>query len=82
VTDRFADVQADEANSTQGRAVIKWLLVAAVVALYLITVPVVFADRPYVLRVLATASVLSLISLGVWLTFSIGRINLARAASP
>jgi branched-chain amino acid transport system permease protein len=76
VTDRFAEVQAHETNST--RAVIKWLVVATMVALYLIIIPIVFADRLYVLRVLATASVLSLISLGVWLTFSIGRINLGQ----
>jgi branched-chain amino acid transport system permease protein len=43
-------------------------------------VPFVFRESRYLLGVLTTASVLSLISLGVWLTFAIGRINIGQAA--
>src|SRR5438034_133679 len=49
-------------------------------ALYLVVVPFVFRESRYLLGVLTTASVLSLISLGVWLTFAIGRINIGQAA--
>lgn len=53
---------------------------AAVAVVYLGILPAVFADTPYVLGVLTTASMLSLISLGVWLTFYIGRINIGQGA--
>src|SRR5882724_10863960 len=57
-------------------------VVAALVglALYLVVLPFVFRESRYLLGVLTTASVLSLISLGVWLTFAIGRINIGQAA--
>ena len=47
---------------------------------YLVLIPSYFGASPYVLRVISTAAVLSVISLGVWLTFAIGRINLGQAA--
>ena len=53
---------------------------ALLVLVYLILIPVYFGASPYILRVISTASVLSVISLGVWLTFAIGRINLGQAA--
>jgi branched-chain amino acid transport system permease protein len=53
---------------------------ALLVLVYLIFIPVYFGASPYILRVISTASVLSVISLGVWLTFAIGRINLGQAA--
>lgn len=54
----------------------------AVVAalLYLVAVPLLLADRPYFLNVLTNASILSFASLGVWVTFTIGRINIAQGA--
>src|SRR5256884_7768202 len=57
-------------------------VVAALVglALYLVVLPFVFRESRYLLGILTTASVLSLISLGVWLTFAIGRINIGQAA--
>lgn len=57
------------------------LLLALIVALaYIILPPLLLADRPYYLGVLTTASVLSVISAGVWLTFYIGRINIGQGA--
>ncbi len=47
---------------------------------YLVGIPVYFGESPYILRVVSIASMLSVISLGVWLTFAIGRINLGQAA--
>lgn len=47
---------------------------------YLVLIPVYFGASPYILRVVSTASVLSVIGLGVWLTFAIGRINIGQAA--
>ena len=57
-------------------------LVAGLVAVfvYLVVIPFVFANSPYHLGVVTTASMLSLISLGVWLTFAIGRINIGQGA--
>jgi branched-chain amino acid transport system permease protein len=51
-------------------------LVALVV--YLVVVPTLFAERSYYLTVVITASMLAFMSLGVWLTFAIGRINIAQ----
>lgn len=48
-------------------------------ALYFVAVPVLFASNGYVLNVMTTASMLSFVSLGVWLTFAIGRINIGQA---
>ena len=48
--------------------------------LYVVGVPVTLAAQPYLLTVAITASVLSVMSLGVWLTFAIGRINMAGGA--
>jgi branched-chain amino acid transport system permease protein len=59
------------------------LRLAGLVALglvYLVVIPLYFGASPYILRVVSTASMLSVISLGVWLTFAIGRINLGQAA--
>jgi branched-chain amino acid transport system permease protein len=48
--------------------------------IYLALIPWYFGASPYVLRIVSTASVLSVIALGVWLTFAIGRINIGQAA--
>jgi branched-chain amino acid transport system permease protein len=47
---------------------------------YLVVLPVWFAGSAYILGVLTNASILSFISLGVWVTFAIGRINIAQGA--
>jgi branched-chain amino acid transport system permease protein len=48
--------------------------------LFLVAIPVGLAAQPYWLDVLTNASVLSFISLGVWVMFSIGRIDIAQGA--
>ena len=47
---------------------------------YIVLVPLLLGGRPYWLNVLTNASVLSFASLGVWVTFSIGRVNIAQGA--
>jgi branched-chain amino acid transport system permease protein len=54
--------------------------VAVFVLVYLLVIPIVLSPFPYWLNVLTNASILSLASLGVWVTFSIGRINIAQGA--
>jgi branched-chain amino acid transport system permease protein len=49
------------------------------IALYFVGVPILFANQGYVLNVITTTAAVAFISLGVWLTFAIGRINLAQA---
>jgi branched-chain amino acid transport system permease protein len=49
------------------------------VAVYFGVIPYFFGDKGYVLNVVTTMAMVSFISLGVWLTFAIGRINLAQA---
>lgn len=56
------------------------LIAAGVLLVYLVVVPMILVDQPYFLGVATTASVLALISLGVWLTFYIGRINIGQGA--
>ena len=58
----------------------KVLAASAALAVYLVVIPLFLRDSPYLLGVLTTASMLSFISLGVWLTFAIGRINIGQAA--
>jgi branched-chain amino acid transport system permease protein len=48
--------------------------------IYLIAFPVYFRDSNYVLNIVITSSILSCISMGVWLVFAIGRINIGQAA--
>lgn len=50
------------------------------VVLYWVAFPLYFRNSNYHLGVVITASILSCISLGVWLTFSIGRINIGQGA--
>lgn len=58
----------------------KLLAYAAFAVLYLVAVPLVFSGSPYVLGVFSMSAALSVIALGVWVTFTIGRINLGQAA--
>ena len=58
----------------------KLALAVAAAFLVVVIVPLVFATRPYFLNVLTNASILAFVSLGVWVTFSIGRINIAQGA--
>jgi branched-chain amino acid transport system permease protein len=53
---------------------------AAITLLLLLGVPLALARAPYWLDVLTNACVLSFASLGVWVTFAIGRINIAQGA--
>jgi len=47
---------------------------------YLVAFPLAFARSNYILSVAINATLLSFISLGVWLTFAIGRINISQGA--
>lgn len=53
---------------------------AAFVLILFMVVPLLLGRSPYFITVLTNAAVLSFISLGVWITFSIGRMNLAQGA--
>ncbi len=55
-----------------------WIALLVLVAL--VAIPVALSNQPYFLNVLTNASALAFISLGVWVTFSIGRINIAQGA--
>jgi branched-chain amino acid transport system permease protein len=63
-----------------GMAPRRLLLVTGLALLYLAGVPVLLSGHPYFLNVLTNASILSLASLGVWVMFSIGRIDIAQGA--
>jgi branched-chain amino acid transport system permease protein len=52
----------------------------AFVLILFVAVPILMGRSPYFLTVLSNAAILSFISLGVWVTFSIGRMNLAQGA--
>ncbi|MFC3073396.1 branched-chain amino acid ABC transporter permease [Shinella pollutisoli] len=58
----------------------KLLAYVAFAVLYLVVVPLVFSGSPYALGVFSMSAALSVIALGVWVTFTIGRINLGQAA--
>ncbi|EEX47872.1 branched-chain amino acid ABC transporter permease [Jonquetella anthropi] len=58
----------------------KFAALLLILAVYLVVIPLVFRGHPYFLGVLTQASVLSVISAGVWLMFYIGRINIGQGA--
>jgi len=43
-------------------------------------IPIFFPKNKYLMSIITTSSIYSCIALGVWLTFSIGRINIGQAA--
>jgi branched-chain amino acid transport system permease protein len=53
---------------------------ATLVVILLVVIPILLGRSPYYITVLTNAAVLAFISLGVWITFSIGRMNLAQGA--
>lgn len=58
----------------------KFLIALALITLaYFAVIPLIITDRGYVTSILTTMAGVSFISMGVWLTFVIGRINLAQA---
>ena len=56
------------------------IVIFVVGLLYIIGYPLIFRHNNYQLNIVITASILSIISLGVWLTFVIGRINIGQGA--
>jgi branched-chain amino acid transport system permease protein len=57
-----------------------WISAVAAAVLLLVVAPVALASSPYWLNVLTNACILGVASLGVWVTFAIGRINIAQGA--
>lgn len=47
---------------------------------YLVILPLFIKHNNYLLNIIITSSILSIISLGVWLVFAIGRINIGQGA--
>jgi len=50
------------------------------VVAYLVILPLIFHDAKYFLNVVITCSMLSIMSLGVWITFALGLVNIGQAA--
>ncbi|MBV9105355.1 MAG: branched-chain amino acid ABC transporter permease [Verrucomicrobia bacterium] len=53
---------------------------AAFALIMFLVIPILLGRSPYFITVLTNGAVLSFISMGVWITFSIGRMNLAQGA--
>src|SRR6202795_4995123 len=68
------------ASGTEPLTTGQMLRFAALVLILFVAVPIFFGRSPYFITVLTNAAILSFISLGVWITFSIGRMNLAQGA--
>lgn len=66
--------------TVRGKGHLRYVIFAVFAIFYLIGVPLLLQGHSYVLSTLASASVISVISLGVWLTFAIGRINIGQGA--
>jgi branched-chain amino acid transport system permease protein len=56
-----------------------WVLLS-LSAVYLVLIPFFCYDSFYLLSVITTCSMLSAVSMGVWVTFSLGLINIGQAA--
>jgi branched-chain amino acid transport system permease protein len=63
-----------------GIAATRLAVAGACALVLLVCVPLLLAGSPYWLNVFTNACILSLASLGVWVTFAIGRINIAQGA--
>jgi branched-chain amino acid transport system permease protein len=50
------------------------------IGVFYVALPLIFSHSPYVVGVFINAAVLAVISSGVWVTFAIGRINIAQGA--
>src|SRR6201984_495674 len=77
VTENGGRPTANEAGALAPRQIIGF---TAFVLVLFVGVPLTLGKSPYFITVLTNAAVLSFISLGVWITFSIGRMNLAQGA--
>jgi branched-chain amino acid transport system permease protein len=64
----------------KGMATPKSLVLVILGAIYLIFIPLFYHDSNYLLNVIITTSALSLMALGVWLTFTLGLINIGQGA--
>jgi len=64
-------------NKLRSPLFLGFLILASV---YLIVIPLWLHDSPYFLGLITTCSVLSFISMGVWITFSLGLINIGQGA--
>lgn len=62
------------------RSLAAYLGLALALLAYLVLLPWLFAGKPYYLGILTTASGLSVVAAGVWLTFYIGRIHIGQGA--
>src|ERR1700692_2471395 len=79
-TQRAGSAGTSAASRTERLTTGQMLRFAAFVLILFIAVPILLGRSPYFITVLTNAAILSFISLGVWITFSIGRMNLAQCA--
>jgi branched-chain amino acid transport system permease protein len=77
---RNATPVSDLGSGQLGLTPVRLAGLALLAFVYLVALPLWFADSNYILGVLTNASILSFISLGVWVTFAIGRINISQGA--
>ena len=63
-----------------GLTPLRTLGLALLLFVYLVAFPLYFANANYILSVVINATLMSFISLGVWVTFAIGRINISQGA--
>jgi branched-chain amino acid transport system permease protein len=80
MTIRTLSPRATPVPPTLGASATRLGLAVVAALAYLVGVPLLLADQPYWLNVLTNASMLGFASLGVWVTFAIGRINIAQGA--
>src|ERR1700736_3984891 len=70
----------DAISQTDRLASGRKLRFSAFALMMFVVIPILLGRSPYFITVLTNAAVLSFISMGVWITFSIGRMNLAQGA--
>ena len=78
--ERAGRVGASSGSENGGLTRGQKLRFALLVLALFVAVPILLGHSPYFITVLTNAAILSFISLGVWITFSIGRMNLAQGA--
>jgi branched-chain amino acid transport system permease protein len=79
-TGRSASNGARVATEHEALTLGRKLCFTAFAVIMFVAVPLLLGRSPYFITVLTNAAILSFISLGVWITFSIGRMNLAQGA--
>ena len=60
----------------------KSILFASLLLVYFVIIPICYRDSNYIMHLIITFSIISISSMGVWLTFRLGFMNIGLDSNP